>query len=542
MNAEFPPGNWRRFLRRVSLKPYGDYLLTPGGDFWIFGARTIVVLMAAAEALSWAYLGSQIGRDFPWIAASIAGVFIFSVIWVVDASFITLDLSASFYERVAGSRDGASLKKTQLKFATGALARLLIVFGSLLITAPFLAQLMFSKDVESEMISYNDDLVASARTVEEKKLMSPVEKLEEEKRLLEMQRIQEVAGSGPSKRYGKGPVLATIEDQLRRKEEEILGAKRVAAEALASFDRLSKEELRRRYKIKFVEDGVQAREEVLGSLLNKPTYSRAELAVKAFLALLFVGLFILKLFQPRSIQVYFNEQLQSLHARYRLGLFDHFLESSERAAAGCRIDPLRFEDWCLTTYASVQAEDMQRRSADDKHRIHEDLVAKWQGLLSEAGKELAPIKERRNTLIEEQVELDKRITQARRRSQDVEEHQVRNQSNLKSFRRALESGELSGAAFTEAVRLVATALETEQGLSDEANKLRQSIAADVARAELLSDELKALSLDSSKKEAVVGSLVDFIDDERLRYAKRVGEFVPRRIRQGDGQVTLDLES
>ncbi|HVG23519.1 MAG TPA: hypothetical protein VND45_05150, partial [Thermoanaerobaculia bacterium] len=86
------------------------------------------------------------------------------------------------------------------------------------------------------------------------------------------------------------------------------------------------------------------------------------------------------MFQPRSIAVYFNEQLHSIHDEYRKGLFDSYLPEPERASAGGTMEPLRFEDWCLNTYSAIHKEDERRRATAREYGLHELLVEQWQRL------------------------------------------------------------------------------------------------------------------------------------------------------------------
>src|SRR5688500_16689307 len=95
-----PSATLSGLARRLALKPYGDELLTRSADFWLFSARLIILTMAAAEGIAWGYMGALMSRSNPLIAAAIAGSFVFILVWIIDATFMTLDLSRGFYERV----------------------------------------------------------------------------------------------------------------------------------------------------------------------------------------------------------------------------------------------------------------------------------------------------------------------------------------------------------------------------------------------------------------------------------------------------------
>src|SRR5689334_5332004 len=149
-------------LRRLALKPFGDELLTRSADFWLFSARLIILTMATAEGIAWGYMGALMSRAYPIPAALIAGLFVFTLVWIIDATFMTLDLSRGFYERVLlGKSESPAREKAKLAIGIG--ARVAIVSASLFITAPFLAQAIFAADVKDEMTRRNAGAVASKR-------------------------------------------------------------------------------------------------------------------------------------------------------------------------------------------------------------------------------------------------------------------------------------------------------------------------------------------------------------------------------------------
>src|SRR5688500_5643345 len=184
-------------LKRLSLKPYGDELLTRSADFWLFSARLIILVMAVAEGIAWGYMGALMSRAYPMLAAAVAGLFVFTLIWIIDATFMTLDLARGFYERVLLGKNESPVQE-KLKLAGGIAARVAIVSASLFITAPFLAQALFAADVRDEMTRRNATAVASKRAEIEQPFVARAGELRREQRVLEEQRVQEVAGVGPS--------------------------------------------------------------------------------------------------------------------------------------------------------------------------------------------------------------------------------------------------------------------------------------------------------------------------------------------------------
>ena len=276
---------WIRSLgRRLALKPYGNSLLTPGAEWWVFFARLIILVMAAAEAVSWGYMGTLFARVNSVVGGALAAAAIFALIWIVDASFMTLDTSRSFYERELVGRQSSRLKE-KLKLGLGVTSRVIIVGVTLAITSPFLAQLLFSKEVTSEMAAMNNRLIAVQR---ERVLADLVDR---EKNLLGRldelgsTRIAEAAGTGPSSRYGDGPALKAIEREIADRTAELGDVRRTLATEAAEYDALSRDDLAEKYGLKFVEPGIQASGAVLEELLENPSYTNAQVAIKSFLVL-----------------------------------------------------------------------------------------------------------------------------------------------------------------------------------------------------------------------------------------------------------------
>ncbi|HVG23518.1 MAG TPA: hypothetical protein VND45_05145 [Thermoanaerobaculia bacterium] len=273
-------------LRRLALKPYGDELLTRSADFWLFSARLIILTMAAAEGLAWGYMGALMSRAHPLLAAVTAGLFVFTLVWIIDATFMTLDLSRGFYERVLLGKEESPVRE-KVKLAAGIAARVAIVSASLFITAPFLAQAIFAADVADEMTRRNAGAVAAKRAELERPYVARGGELRREQQLLERQRVQEAAGVGLSGKYGRGPALETIERQLSDKRGELAAIETSRAATLARFDRLPPAQLEQQYGIRFLAPGVRSSGALLDDLLKNRQFTGAELAVRAFLAFLF---------------------------------------------------------------------------------------------------------------------------------------------------------------------------------------------------------------------------------------------------------------
>lgn len=502
---------------RLSLKPYGDELLTRSGDFWIFCARLIILAMALAEGLAWGYMGSLMSREYPLIAGAIAGAFVFTLIWVIDASFMTLDLARRRYDQALLGRDEGS-RAEKWKLAAGVIARICIVTASLIITAPFLAQAIFSADVKDEMSRRNSLLIAEQRAEVEAPYLARLAQLRTEQAALEQQRVLEAAGSGPSGRYGRGPALETIELQLVDTRAEIAAVETARGAALTRFDGLSTEQLEEQYGLRFMTGGIQASSQLLGEMLRNPQFTNAERAVRAFLAFLFLGLLILKGFQPRSIAVYYSERMHSAYDEYRKGVFDPWLPQAERASAGGQIDPLRFEDWCLTSYRAIRHEDERRMRSAREMQAHELRMEQWKNLESHALLELQPLIRQHELAVNNANEIETLIGRGRAaRSATTAE--------LESIRRVRSSmqdhvarGGMDGPTFEQAMKASRETDEKIRTLESKVSDLDSEIGNLERRLAGARSDIAVLDQQIATKQRVVDEMQQKISAERIRLA------------------------
>lgn len=517
---------WKGLGRRLALKPYGDELLTRSADFWLFSARLIILAMATVEALAWGYVGSLMSRSAPLLTGAIAATFVFLLVWIVDATFMTLDLSRGFYERVLlGKEEKPRLEK--LKFAGGVLARVAIVSASLVITAPFLAQAIFANDVREEMSRRNASAVAAKRAEVEQPFAARLTSLQQEQKTLEQQRVQEAAGVGPSGKYGRGPALETIERQLADTRKDVSTTESSRATALSQFDTLSRPQLEEKYGVRFLTEGVQSSHEVLEQLMTNPRFSGAETAVRAFLAFLFIGLLILKIFQPRSVAVYFSEQLHSAYDEYRKGLFDSALPEAERALSGGTMDPLRFEDWCLRSYAQIRNEDERRRGTAREGRMHELLIEKWLDLARVARTEVEPLQRRHEELLTQIEELEVELHRERSAKESADAERSRVEAAHRSMLQHIDRGGMDGATFEQAIVAARDLDERRRLLAEQSTTHARATESCARRLEQRSREAASLSEEIAMKRRVLHEAERGISEERTQLAAALG-----RQRQG----------
>ena len=368
----------QRILAWLSLKPYGQQLCTEAASMWVTSARLLVIVMASAEALSWGYLGYFVGApQFSVPAALFAALSIMVLVWVVDSSFMTLDIARSFYERTfLGAEDVPDLKE-RAKWVGGVLFRVIVVGGSLSITAPYVAQLIFKTDIEGEIRRINAGKIDEGRKNATQDIDAAIKAAKAEVALRENQRVAESEGVGPSKKYGRGPAVETIEDALVNAKQTLAKLQQERNKLVDDYNETAKDErlLAKKYGVSLDNFGLQSRGKAMETLSANSSYQSAQWAIKGFLGFLFIAMLILKAFQPRSIRIYYSEQMQDLFKQYMAGSLNRYLAEEERPLDGKpRMAPLRFEEWALHSYASTLDRDRRRAAIGEvSERYHEKL-------------------------------------------------------------------------------------------------------------------------------------------------------------------------
>jgi hypothetical protein len=89
-----PKSRWERLRRFFSLQPFGDEMLTPGVQMWLYAAWILVMAMALLEGCAWGWFGSGVASGWPGVVIGIAlGGLAFLIIWALDASLMTSNLT-----------------------------------------------------------------------------------------------------------------------------------------------------------------------------------------------------------------------------------------------------------------------------------------------------------------------------------------------------------------------------------------------------------------------------------------------------------------
>lgn len=325
----------RELMSHLRLEPHGRRLLMSSASFWLFSARVMVLTMAAAECVAWSYLGFLFGQGaVRWFTAFFMGTVIFLVVYMIDVSLLTLD--RAWREHAREILDQKPPRLGFMDVLTFGL-RILLLVGSLTITAPYLAQIVFHNDivkfVDAEAAGNIDH--SRQQLVEKYDTALTAKNGEIEKQRLRYE--QEVAGQGPSGRYGAGPAAQAMLADVKKLEEERNLLAQQKERALKDFDALALDwksngdKLAATYNVTIPRVSILENRKALEVLGQKPEFRSTQLAIKGFLLFIFAGLVLLKLFEPSSVRLYLSDVLQQEYGRYIAGTFDSMLPPTERS-------------------------------------------------------------------------------------------------------------------------------------------------------------------------------------------------------------------
>jgi hypothetical protein len=339
----------KKIVNALLLKPHGNNLTDGVVETWLLFAMLSVFAVATCDAIAWAYLGFTVASG--WLAYAIAifaGSIALTLVGSLDATFITHDTSDAGAPASSPADDNgrgvfASLKRRVRASHVAIVVRVVLVVLSFTVTAPYLTQTVFNRDIAASIERSNETRVAVKRNElaakYDKRIVDLSTRLAARNKDLEA----EVAGTGNSRRFGDGPTAAAIRSEVAALQNDIKYTEAGRAAELQLFDNASPTERGNRWGVDLEREGPDTRARVVAEMEKSPAFRATRRTVKMFLLFLFLALVSLKLFQPPAVKVYFNAELQAAYKRLRAGIFDAQLDEREHGGAG--MAPLHFKRW-----------------------------------------------------------------------------------------------------------------------------------------------------------------------------------------------------
>ena len=395
----------RRVSKFLTLNPYGDNLRSPQTSFWFICVGIVIFLMAFSEGFVWGnlfnfYLSEALDPIIRIPLCLGIGFFVFSIIWLIDSTFILLDRSEQPLLEQPIGRSGKIkafvkqyiLNKNVGKFWLGFVTRIFVVGLSLYITIPAITNLSISPDINKSIQDENNRIRAE---FVEKFKPSNIDKIVKLDSIIPIERKNlelEVAGKGKSGRYGDDVVAKTIRENLVKYEEELKVEKDKAKEEKDFVDTASNEILSEKYGVEFKKRTAGVVNEVAKELSENENYKQVEKIARTYVLLLFIALVLFKIFAPRSVKIYLNEELQDLYKAFKNNQINsvYFANFRDEFDNTKEITPYRFYEFWKNFYFKTRFNDMANLIDDGELKKLDLKIGKFNQQKSDIEKELKP--------------------------------------------------------------------------------------------------------------------------------------------------------
>ncbi len=364
-------------LNSLTLKIYGEPLAAGAFGSWAGIARLIMWIMALVESLIWGYAATYLSDEIIWqgAAAVIAGVVVLVVILTLDISILTaplhdVDIDPPQPKTVAlnkGKEPNEAVKEAMVgrvkpniatangKFWISVILRVALAIGSIVAMSPLLNIAVFSKDITAaieikrtvaldateqkfkDKLATEDALLKST-TGRFSKLITEQEELLAE---TERKRLNEVDGTGGSKKAGVGPIaeeqrkiaddarkkISNLSEQLRRDEATAREPFNAAKQELDRFNeaRAKRQDalLRDKYGITHNANSLASRLDVYQSEIKDTSASQTiRWIIFSFQGFLLAAFLFMKLFEPFDVRIYYSQDVQNLFQLFLVGEYD----------------------------------------------------------------------------------------------------------------------------------------------------------------------------------------------------------------------------
>lgn len=342
---------------------YGRNLLAPGANSWIYTFCFLAVAMAVLEGLTWARILSVFMSEDLRAVAMVIGVIVAFAIYSIDKSYATLDTAPDYRKQddeVAPPRPASGVKAwLGNKLLSGTLARLAIVAISMALTGPFLAQTLEERNVVQEIDARNARSIAVYRAQAGAAADAKIARVEQSIRDARKELERETAGRSISGKSGCGPTCKTMQKNIADLEGDLSQARSDKASRLTALATMSPRDLEKVEGVRILRDNADTRNRIrndieAGGGQKLFGFPASHVLASSLFMLLFMMMVLLKIYQPRTVAIYYNEHLQEAYERYVLGGFSdlpaHILEPHDRHDGPCPMGAQRFEAWYHDAY------------------------------------------------------------------------------------------------------------------------------------------------------------------------------------------------
>ncbi len=360
-------------FQTLTLRPYGNHLLTVSGRFSLVVANVLIVAIAIVEGFAWGYFGSSLSASYSVWSGLLVAIMAVVVTWCIDCSLITYDSAKAYYEeKIFGHQQSPSSLWHQLHIGSISpyVLRIAFAIGSMTITAPYLSQAIFSIDIAKQTQAERDSQIATGREHIQNVHSPLLVELQQQMDSLSQQLTYEVSGKKGSGKYGAGPVARSIEAHLQATQLRIKQQQAAYDAELNAYDQAIQQAdetlLAKKWHINLIVDSPKQRELQMQKIAQTPAYIQTKQRIYGGLILLIVAFLTLKMLPNRSLKIYFSDVLQQEWLRYQQGAFDDWLDEKDKSHHSYIITPNRFEYLMLHFYVREQLSQQEREARESE--------------------------------------------------------------------------------------------------------------------------------------------------------------------------------
>lgn len=214
----------------LTLRPYGNDLLTRSGSGYLLLMSLVMFLVAFAEALAWGNLGKTFVPSQPLLGGVGLGAFIFLLMWSFDRSLMTFDLMQQEHQHTL---HGKTYQPNALKDSSSKpwwtlvweyksfVFRIGLIAVSIVVTAPFLTQLVFTADIQNYQNKYFHQAVAAEKDRVIAQMQADQDKQSKRIEQTTAKLQQEMSGTGGTRMFGYGINAQAIQNQITAQENRL---------------------------------------------------------------------------------------------------------------------------------------------------------------------------------------------------------------------------------------------------------------------------------------------------------------------------------
>jgi hypothetical protein len=390
-------GKRKKINSIITLRPYKNHLLSSQARRWTVGAAILIFLIAITESVIWGNVANLYFQEiiqnpvYRLLFCGFVSIVIFFFIWIIDSSFIVMDMTRNPTDKK--SIWNLFTKKWAIQIL-GFSVRLLIMGICLYVTIPAITKITLSKDIDNEISNINsrkiNSIIDSVQGEFNEKIKGK-EKLIEERNKDLINEIGGTKGQGYSGKYGDKSVAKAIRTHMKELgiQKDIL--KKESLDKTNEIMKTPLKELTRLYGIEFVDKTVKSIDEISSNLEKNQNGNQLEKLSRAYVVILFVALLIMKMFSPRSITIYFNEELQDLYTHYLNGqIHENYLVDLQTIMKDVKskmVTPYTFEDYWIS-YVKKRKRDLDLIKHDSRLKKLADQIVKLNSQIIEVKNEL----------------------------------------------------------------------------------------------------------------------------------------------------------